>query len=90
MFKGGLIKNGPDGNDHVLVFKFEPGFFSVEKVDICYLRKTGDKWSAPLLLGSDTDVNTTSDLAMDEKGRIFASWKIKDGSVVGRWILPGK
>jgi hypothetical protein len=85
----GLIRNGPDECDHVLVYRFELGFFS-NTFDICYLRRTGDSWSAPLVLGGDTGNSFASDLAFDGSGRVFAVWKSKGGIVAGRWLLPRK
>lgn len=86
---GALIKNDQDGNNHVLLVKSKPGFWSSSN-EMCYFFNTRDDWTAPLILGSNLDINTPRSLAVDATGKVFAIWKNKDNRVVGRWILPNQ
>ena len=90
-----LIKSDRNGNTHVLLVKVRAGFWRSSN-EMCYFLKTGNHWTAPLILG-DLDrgilggnIPSHNSLAVDETGKVFAIWENKSHSVVGRWILPQK
>lgn len=87
--RGALIKNDSNGNNHVLLVKSKHGFWRWTK-EMCYFLKTGENWSAPLIVGSNLGIDSRRSLAVDETGKVFAVWENRNNGVIGRWILPQK
>lgn len=84
-----LIRSDVHGNDHVLLERSSPGFWTAS-FEICYFTKTDAGWSAPIVLGTNVPSNSHRDLALDDKGNAFAVWIDKNDAVKGRWILHQK
>jgi len=82
-----LIANDSKGIGHVLIERFKIGFWR-NTYEICYIVNGGTDWSAPIILENDANgYEDNYSLALDNTGKVFASWT-KGKRVVGRWIIP--
>ena len=86
---GALIMSDVQGNNHVLLRRVKPGFWTTS-FEICYFLKTAAGWSAPVVLGGNVSQCDCRDLAVDDKGNILAIWMDTNDAVKGRWILNQK
>ncbi|NPV03581.1 MAG: hypothetical protein HPY67_02490 [Syntrophaceae bacterium] len=80
-----LIRSDVRGNDHVLLVRSKPGFWTAS-FENCYFVKTAAGWSAPVVLGAHVRPGFPRDLALDDKGNAFAVWIDQTDAVKGRWI----